>query len=192
MAKKESTLLNMIATLFIITLVAGIALAGVYNVTKDPIAQARKAKLEKAISSVIPAFDELVEYKVKPDDGERDLNFYKGIKDGNVIGYAVETWTDKGFSGNIDLMVGFLPDGSINAIEVLAHKETPGLGTKMADPQFKDQFKSLIIGTLPNASLKVKKDGGTVDAITAATISSRAFCDAVLRAYNTHQKGGDQ
>ena len=84
-------------------------------------------------------------------------------------------------------MAGFKPDGTIINISVLEQKETPGLGTKMAEPKFKDQFND------KNPSqyiLKVKKDGGPVDAITAATISSRAFCDAVQRAYNTLQKGG--
>jgi electron transport complex protein RnfG len=192
MAKKESTFINMVSTLLIISLVAGIALAGVYNVTKDPIALARKAKLEKAISNVVPAFDKLQEYKVKPDDGDRELTFYKALKNNEVVGYAIETYTEKGFSGTVDIMVGLLPDSSINSIEVLAHKETPGLGTKMAEPLFKDQFKHLKIADLPNAELKVKKDGGSVDAITAATISSRAFCDAVQRAFNTHKKGGAQ
>ncbi len=73
--------------------------------------------------------------------------------------------------------------------EDLDHKETPGLGTKMTEPEFKEQFT----GKNPaEFTLKVKKDGGPVDAITAATISSRAFCDAVQRAYNTLQKGGQQ
>lgn len=191
MAKKESNLINMWLTLFIITVVAGLSLAGVYNLTKAPIELAQKAKLESAISSVIPEFDRLEEYKQLPDDGKDSLIFYKGFKGEEVVGYAVKTYTDKGFSGRIEVMVGFLPDGSINNIEVLAHKETPGLGTKMAEPQFKDQFKTIQIASLPNSALKVKKDGGSMDAITAATISARAFCDAVQRAYDTHQKGGN-
>ena len=74
-------------------------------------------------------------------------------------------------------------------ITVLEHKETPGLGTKMTEPLFKNQF---IQKNPSEFILKVKKDGGPVDAITAATISSRAFCDAVQRAYNTLQKGGSK
>lgn len=84
-------------------------------------------------------------------------------------------------------MAGFKPDGTIINITVLEHKETPGLGTKMTEPSFKDQFVDKNPG---NYELKVKKDGGPVDAITAATISSRAYCDAVQRAYNTLKKGG--
>jgi len=83
-------------------------------------------------------------------------------------------------------MTGFSPDGKIFNISVLAHKETPGLGTKMSEPAFKNQFNDK---NPSEFALKVKKDGGPVDAITAATISSRAFCDAVQRAYNTLEKG---
>jgi electron transport complex protein RnfG len=83
-------------------------------------------------------------------------------------------------------MAGFRPDGTIINISVLEQKETPGLGTKMTEPGFKDQFNEK---NPAEFQLKVKKDGGPVDAITAATISSRAFCDAVQRAYNTLQKG---
>jgi electron transport complex protein RnfG len=84
-------------------------------------------------------------------------------------------------------MAGFRPDGTIINISVLEQKETPGLGTKMAEPAFKDQFNDK---NPDQFKLKVKKDGGQVDAITAATISSRAFCDAIQKAYNTLRKGG--
>ncbi len=84
-------------------------------------------------------------------------------------------------------MAGFKPDGTIINITVLEHKETPGLGTKMTEPSFKDQFMDK---NPVEYELKVKKDGGPVDAITAATISSRAYCDAVQRAYNTLKNGG--
>ena len=86
-------------------------------------------------------------------------------------------------------MVGLLPDGSINNISVLEHKETPGLGDKMQKSKstWSDQFN----GKNPaNYKLKVTKDGGDVDAITAATISSRAYCDAVQRAYDTFKSNG--
>jgi electron transport complex protein RnfG len=120
--------------------------------------------------------------------GEGDsLEIYPAKKGGELVGYAVNTYTNDGFSGYINLMAGFKPDGTIINISVLNQKETPGLGTKMAEPGFKDQFKEK---NPAEFSLKVKKDGGPVDAITAATISSRAFCDAVQRAYSTIQKGG--
>jgi electron transport complex protein RnfG len=90
-----------------------------------------------------------------------------------------------GFGGHIELMAGFLPDGTIYNSLVIQHKETPGLGTRMTEPKFHDQVN----GKNPaDFQLKVKKDGGQVDAITAATISSRAYCDAIQRAYNALQK----
>ena len=102
-----------------------------------------------------------------------------------LVGTAVGTYSNKGYDATqIQLMVGFLPDGSIRNISVIQQKETPGLGTKMKEPKFKDQFNKK---NPAEFKLKVKKDGGQVDAITAATISSRAFCDAVDRAYRNYQ-----
>ena len=192
MAKKESSFKNMTIALFVITAVAGLAMASVYSVTKEPIAISQKAKINNAIKMVIPEFETILDTVLLPDDGKDSIRIHRLIKGAEKSGNAVETYTDKGFSGRFSLMVGFTPDGAISNIEVLEHKETPGLGTKMALPAFKDQFKGLKISDLPGEQLKVKKDGGTVDAITAATISSRAFCDAVNRAYILNKKGGNQ
>ncbi len=184
-SKKESTFASMVLTLLIVTAVAALALGGVYQLTKEPIALAKKKKQEKAIKAVLPAFDELKAVKVPSYDGGDSLLFTYAKKEGKVVGVAVNSYTDEGFSGHIEIMVGFLPDGTIYNTAVMAHKETPGLGTKMASPEFKNQFK----GKNPKTfKLKVKKDGGDVDAITAATISSRAFSDAVDRAYKTFEK----
>ncbi|MDP2339164.1 MAG: RnfABCDGE type electron transport complex subunit G [Bacteroidota bacterium] len=192
MAKKESNFKNMTIALFVITAVAGLAMATVYSVTKEPIAASQKAKINNAIKLVIPEFDSISDTVVMPEDGKDSIRIHHLLKGTENSGNAVETYTDKGFAGRFTLMVGFMPDGSISNIEVLEHKETPGLGTKIAAPRFKDQFKGLKIADIPGEKLKVKKDGGTVDAITAATISSRAFCDAVNRAYATDKKGGKQ
>ncbi len=192
MAKKESSFKNMTIALFVITAVAGLALSAVYSVTKEPIAISQKAKINNAIKMVIPEFETIADTVLMPQDGKDSIRIHRLLKGTENSGVAVETYTDKGFSGRFSLMVGFAPDGSISNIEVLEHKETPGLGTKMALPAFKDQFKGLKLSELPGEKLKVKKDGGSVDAITAATISSRAFCDAVNRAYETNKKGGNQ
>ncbi|MBW8323946.1 MAG: RnfABCDGE type electron transport complex subunit G [Prolixibacteraceae bacterium] len=192
MAKKESSFKNMTIALFVITAVAGLALSAVYSVTKEPIAISQKAKINNAIKMVIPEFETIADTVLMPQDGKDSIRIHRLLKGTENSGIAVETYTDKGFSGRFTLMVGFAPDGSISNIEVLEHKETPGLGTKMALPAFKDQFKGLKLSELPGEKLKVKKDGGSVDAITAATISSRAFCDAVNRAYETNKKGGNQ
>jgi len=185
MAKLDSSLRNMILSLLFISMGMSAALGFVYNMTKDPIAAANKAKEVNAVKDVLPPFNNDPTKEVKTIE---DLVFYPATLDGNPVGCAVKTYTEKGYSGRFDLMVGFLPDGKINNIVVLEQKETPGLGTKMKEPKFKNQFNSLDIGSLQNKELKVKKDGGTVDAISAATISSRAFCDGVQKAYNIYIK----
>lgn len=188
MAKKESTLKNMILALAVISLGASLALGGIYNVTKDPIAEAREAKAKKAIMEVIPAFDTLKTFKFLPDGASDSLVFNAGYKGDSLVGIAVATYSNLGYTSTpIQLMVGFMPDTSIRNISVVQQKETPGLGTKMAEPKFKDQFTGIKPAEF---RLKVKKDGGDVDAITAATISSRAFCDAVDKAYTTFIKEG--
>ena len=111
-----------------------------------------------------------------------------------VIGIAVESYTYTGFSGLVKIMVGFLPDGTIYNTSVLEHAETPGLGDKMIKEKSLDKatglsWSSQFDGKNPASdNIKVKQDDGEVDAITAATISSRAFCDAVLRAYDGLQE----
>jgi electron transport complex protein RnfG len=189
MAKTESTFKNMVLVLLGISLIASFSLGAVYNLTKEPIAKAQQAKKEAAIKQVVPEFDLLEPVSVIPDDGGDPLTINKAMKNGEVVGYAVETYTDKGFSGRILLMVGFLPDGSIVNTAVLKHTETPGLGDKMdaSKSAFPDQFKSK---NPESYKLKVRKDGGEVDAITAATITSRAFCDGVQRAYDVVKKEG--
>ena len=191
MAKTESTFKNMVLSLTFISLAASACLGFVYEFTKKPIELSNLNKKLEAIKQVVPEFNNNPNderYKLPTGEGD-SLDIYPAKKDDVVVGYAVSTYTKKGFSGNINLMAGFKPDGSIVNITVLEQKETPGLGTKMTEPQFKDQFNDK---NPVQFNLKVKKDGGQVDAITAATISSRAFCDAVQRAYNTLQKGGSK
>ena len=189
MAKTESTFKNMALSLTLIALVSSALLGFVYEFTKEPIALSNLNKKLNAIKQVVPEFtnnpnDEM--FRLATGEGD-SLEIYPAKKDDVIVGYAVNTFTSKGFSGNISLMAGFRSDGTIINITVLEQKETPGLGTKMTEPGFKDQFNEK---NPAEFQLKVKKDGGPVDAITAATISSRAFCDAVQRAYNTLQKGG--
>lgn len=189
MAKKESTFLNMTLTLFIVTAVAALALGAVYNVTKEPIAEAKKKKKELAMKKVLPGFDKVETKEVTPPNGKDPLTFNIAYKNDTKVGTAIETYTDKGFSGRFKIMVGFLPDGTINNTAVLEHKETPGLGDKMdaAKSNFPNQFQKKHPSEF---QLQVKKDGGEVDAITAATITSRAFCDAVQRAYDALKNEG--
>ncbi len=187
---KESTFKNMTLTLLTVTLLASASLGFVYSFTKGPIDDAQNAKINAAISKVLPEFDN----KPSADKFTREvdggvLTFYPATMGDEPVGMAVQTFTKNGFSGQIDLMVGFLSDGTIYAIEVIAHKETPGLGDKMESG--KSNFSLQFQGKNPqDFKLAVKKDGGNVDAITASTISSRAYCDAVQRAYDAYVKEG--
>ncbi len=190
-SKKESNFVNMVLALVFVSVVAALALGSAYVLTKKPIALAQKRKQEAAIKAVLPAFDKVKGIEMPDADGADSLLFNLATKAGKLVGIAVKTYTDKGFGGRIEAMIGFLPDGTIYSTSILELKETPGLGTKLqkSKSDFPDQFK----GKNPKTfRLKVKKDGGDVDAITAATISSRAFCDAVQRAYDTFQKEKSQ
>ena len=173
----------MLLALFVVAFVSSISVGTVYEVTKNPIAQAKQAKKTNAIKAVVPDFDNNpFEDRYTADSDIGPINVYPAKKAGKLVGKAIEAVTNKGFSGEIRLMVGLLPDGTINNVEVVEHKETPGLGDKMEKTKsdFSEQFK----GKNPaDFKLRVKKDGGDVDAITAATISSRGFCDAMQRAY---------
>lgn len=186
MAKKESTFINMVLTLFIVALVASTALGFVYEATKEPIEIARMEQKKEAIKQVVPEFNNSPLEIMKSIDLDGGVvKLYEAQKDCTIVGIAVETFTNKGFSGNVKIMVGFIPDGSIYDVSVLEHKETPGLGDKME--KGKSSFSLQFQGKNPlKFKLKVKKDGGDVDAITAATISSRAYCDALKRAYSSY------
>lgn len=195
MAKKESTLVNMALTLFVVSAVAALALGFVNKITIEPIEKAKAQKLESALRQVLPEFNLLKEEKVVPNAkitesifkkpaGADTLFVYKAYYNDTYVGAAVKSFSDKGFSGRIYLMVGFDATNSIFNISVLEHKETPGLGDKMekAKSNWSLQFNNK---NPEEFILRVRKDDGHVDAITASTISSRAYCEAVERAYNT-------
>jgi len=189
MAKLESSLKNMVLSLTLISLVASAALGFANDLTKKPIEQQKNAKNVNAIKQVVPEFNNnpaAEMFMLMTEEGD-SLEIYPAKNGEQIVGYAVKSFTNKGFSGFVSMMVGFKPDGTIVNINVLEQKETPGLGAKMTEPEFKDQFMDK---NPVSFKLKVKKDDGEVQAITAATISSRAFCDGVERAYSTLKKGG--
>ena len=196
MAKKiKSTFLTMSLVLFIVALISSSLLSLVYKVTKGPIEKAEQEKKENAIKIVVPEFDNSPfkeVYKIASLDGD-SLTCYTAKKGDEVVGIAIETYTDKGFSGKFTVMVGFLPDGTIYNSAVLSHMETPGLGDKMSisKSDWCKQFYELNVPEINDKDkddilIEVTKDGGEVDAITAATISSRAYCDALERAYDAY------
>lgn len=173
MKKIESTFINMLVSLLMVCLVSAGLLAGVYELTKADIALAEKNKQENALKGVLPEFD-----TIKTDSIE-GAPVFKAFKGDQYVGVATIA-SAMGFSDQIIIMVGLDKANNIVNYEVLSQKETPGLGTKCVD-----WFKNQINGKSINTDFKVKQDGGDVDAITAATISSRAFLNAVENASET-------
>ena len=187
MAKKESTLTNMLIALMVITIVSGGVLGFIYGLTKPAIDKVEENKNIKAINEVLKTD---VAIATTESVVIEDLTYNLAYDaEGNFIGAAVKTYSKNGFGGKIELMVGMLADGVINKVSVLSQAETPGLGANMVNDKFKGQFD----GKDPkNFKLMVKKDGGDVDAITAATISSRAVSEAIKRAADGFDANKDQ
>jgi len=188
MSKKKDTFINMVVSLFAITIVSGFALGFVNDATVGPIKEAKIAKKVNALKLVLPAFDNNPVddvMMIKSDFAKDSVEVFPAYENNKFVGAAIIGSTEKGFSGLIKIMVGFTPDGTIENIEVLEQKETPGLGTKMKDDKFLAQFRTKNPSTY---NLKVTKDGGDVDALTGATITSRAFGEAVQMAYNEFMK----
>jgi len=180
---------KLVAVLTIICLSAGALLAVVNGVTMAPIREAEKAEKTAAISRVLPRHDN------RPDETVRRVveqgiawTFYVAASGGAYSGAAVESVSEKGYGGAISVMVGFNAGGEVQAVEILKQKETPGLGAKITEPFFKKVFSGKSIG---GARWAVKKDGGDIDQITAATISSRAVVEAVglaCEVYTRHKQ----
>ena len=173
----KSNLLNMVVVLGVTCLVCSGVLAGAYALTKDPINAAAAEKTNQAIGEVLPHFTE-TSYEAVDLEG-KTYHYYKATEGDKLIGYAVES-SVVGFGGPLSLMVGVTADGVVYNTSVLSHSETPGLGAKCTtDAKFISQWKGF---NPAEKKLAVKKDGGDVDAITASTITSRAYTAAVANA----------
>lgn len=189
MKKLESSFRNMVLVLTGVTALAVLLLAGVNQLTAEPIREAKSAKLVAAISEVISGYDN--DPAAHPDTlilNGLHYVVYEATKEGESIGAAVETIDPKGFSGAIKLLVGFDVHGDVLNYSILSTQETPGLGSK-ADVWFKQGERGDIIGKNPGKKpLSAVQDGGDVDAITASTITTRAFLRAVNNAYQIYRE----
>ena len=191
MKKLESSLLNMALVLTLVAVVMGGILAYVNHMTEGPIAEQKEKALADGIKAVMVCNDLVVaktdEVKQNDAKGKELVYTIYQIQDakGKDLGAAVES-TTMGFGGDLKILVGFDPEGKILGYTLLEHAETPGLGAK-ADKWFQKGEKGDIIGKDPKEPLVVSKDGGQVDAITASTITTRAFLLAVNNAYNTYK-----
>jgi electron transport complex protein RnfG len=193
MEKLKPSMTNILLSLTVICLVAGAALSAANRYTQDAIAASKATELENAIKRVTPEFDNnptAERYRVASAAGD-SLTVYPAKKDGRTVGCAVESFDGNGFSGTVRVMVGFDAEGKIVNYSVLEHNETPGLGSKMQEWFATDKNRQSIIGRdMSKGALKVSKDGGDVDAITAATLSSRAFLRAVNLAFEASGGSG--
>jgi len=180
----------MVLVLTGVAVVMGGILAFVNHLTEGPISEVNKKKTDDGIKTVMVC-DNLTLAKtdtVTQQVNGKELTFivYQvNDQQGKDLGAAVESTTG-GFGGDLKVLVGFNPDGQILGYTLLEHAETPGLGAK-ADKWFQKGEKGDIIGKTPSEPLTVSKDGGQVDAITASTITSRAFLAAVNNAYNVYR-----
>lgn len=191
MKKLKSSLLNMVLVLTGVAVIMGGILAFVNHLTERPIADQKAKALADGIKTVMCVDDLKVARTdtVRQNDAKgKELTFiiYQ-IQDAQNqdLGAAVESTTG-GFGGDLKVLVGFNPDGTVLGYTLLEHAETPGLGAK-ADKWFQKGEKGDIVGKTPAEPLVVSKDGGQVDAITASTITSRAFLLAVNNAYNAYK-----
>ncbi len=190
MKKLESSLTNMVLVLTLVAVIMGGVLAYVNHLTEGPIAEQKEKALADGIKAVMVCDDLKVAKTdvVKQNDAKgKEMTFtvYQ-IQDaqGNDLGAAVES-TTMGFGGDLKVLVGFDTKGTILGYTLLEHAETPGLGAK-ADQWFQDEMKGDVVGENPAEPLTVSKDGGEVDAITASTITSRAFLLAINNAYKAY------
>ena len=188
MKKLRSSLLNMVLVLTLIAIVAGGILAYVNSVTAPQIEKINADNLANGIKAVMGggeltvASDDTLKSEVAGK--EKTFIVHNAVDaSGNALGKAIET-SENGFGGELKVLVGFDAEGTILGYTVLQHAETPGLGAK-AGLWFQKDGKGNIIGKNPGqCNFTVSKDGGEVDAITASTITSRAFLLAIKNAYD--------
>lgn len=191
MKKLESSLKNMVIVLVTVAVVSGGLLAWVNQVTAGPISQQDKMALANGIKRVMGTSEMTVvssDSVTQPFDGKSQTFIVHKANDarGHFLGAAVESST-MGFGGELKVLVGFDAEGKVLGYTILQHSETPGLGAKV-DTWFQQDGKGCIVGRSmkDHPTLVVSKDGGDIDAITASTITSRAFLKAVSQAYSVY------
>ena len=174
----KSNLFNMIAVLLVVAVCSAVSIGYVYELTSEPIAEAKKAKIVAAIKEMVKNFDNNP-LEEKTTIGTDGVVLYPAREEGNITSVAVETSSSLGFGGKIELIMGILTDGTVTGYKITQQNETPGLGSKVTEAAFSKQFVGL---NTHNSNFSLKKDGGEIDAVTGATISSRAVIDAVKKA----------
>jgi electron transport complex protein RnfG len=176
----------------VVCLTAALALGGVYDLTKERIAEQIRLKKLRLLRAVLPPIDNDVDMDFKEvvigkDKRGKDIavSFHFGRKNGELVGTAFSLVTPEGFSGDIEIMVGVSPTGEVLGVEIVRQIETPGLGDKILRQDWRDSFKGK---NLTKAKWAVKKDGGEFDQFTGATITPRAVVKRVKEGLEIYQK----
>ncbi len=179
-------IIRLVGVLTTVCVLAGLSLAYVNEKTKEPRAYQDRLKLLSSLNMVLPQHDNQPDKDSVTVDG---TTYYISKMGSGVNGIAFEASSDKGYSGMIRVMVGIKSGGEILSVGIIDQKETPGLGSKIAEGWFTDQYKGK---SLDNAQWKVKKDGGDFDQISGATISPRAVTAAVKSGLEAYLKNKEQ
>lgn len=189
---------RLIFALTITCLASALALAAIHGLTEAPIQEQKRLATMRAVQEALPPFDndpvaDTCQIILEEDEvgAEEMLTVFLGRQANTITGVAFPVFGE-GYGGLIHIMVGINLKGEISGIKVLEHLETPGLGAKIEEPSFTDQFKdkSLENSTLVNGNLAVKKDGGDLDALTGATISPQGVAMAAsagLKIFGRHR-----
>jgi electron transport complex protein RnfG len=181
---------KLIGVLTLISAAAGLLLAFTNNRTAGPITQARQAEVLQALAEVLPPFDNQPNQNpCTIEENGQKWTFFVALKEGAFAGTAVESASLKGYGGLIKIMVGINPDNSLRRFKILQQQETPGLGSKITETAFRNQFENLPFAP---ESWRLKKDGGGIEAITGATISSRAVTEAIRLASEIYTRHADK
>ena len=172
-------ILALVVSLTVISAVCAGVLAYIDGITRAPIAATKEKNTLRAAEEVMPQGVAEVKAEAWTDEAKKTPTVFVGRdSSGKVVGYAATGLDPNGYGGDIELMVGFESDRkTVVCYRKLAAAETPGLGMKLTTPEFSGQFRGK-----DGTSLKVRKDGGDVEAITAATITSRSVCGAIASA----------
>lgn len=177
--------IGMVVVLTVISALAALILAFTYNLTKTKIDEAYRQDFLKGLQVVLPGFDNSPDKETLTVDGK---TLYVGKKNGKIIGYAMQSASEKGYAGEIVVLVGVDTAGKILGIQIIKHSETPGLGNSIETDEWRNEF----VGKTADSNISVKKDGGIIDSFSGATISPRAVCEAVRSALASMKKAGGQ
>ena len=151
-----------------VVFVSVVALIATDAITREPIAAARRAAIYRRLQSLFPTMDDFAY--------DEESGLYTPFSEGDPLGLAFMAYT-RGFGGTIAILVGLAADRTLRGIEIVSHRETPGLGARIAEPAFRDLFIGIEID-----DIALSRDGGAIDGITAATISVEAVVEGVREA----------